>query len=94
MVEHFCVRGTGFVFWDWDTGEVCYVDRLMLKQRMWVFLNPSLLIQSDSAFSLSMFSGLVSTSLQFSHVCSQPITGSSTGSSFRATSCSFLCTFG
>ena len=60
MVEHFGVRGIGFVFWDWDTGEVCYVDRLMLKQRTWVFLNPSLLIQSDSTFSLSMFSGLVS----------------------------------
>ena len=47
-------RGTGFVmFWSLER----LLDGLMLKQRMWVFFDP--LVQFDSTFFLSRFSGLV-----------------------------------
>ena len=35
------------------------LDVLILKQRMWVFLSSFLLVQFDSIFFLSRFSGLV-----------------------------------
>ena len=47
-------RGTGFVMF----GSLeRLLDGLMLKQRMWVFFDP--LVQFDSTFFLSRFSGLV-----------------------------------